>query len=129
MYNGKVAIVDDEPLLIRIITDLLKRSGIDAEAFSSGSDALNKIIPNISKYSCIITDFDMPGGLSGIELAAKIREVSFDLPIIISSGDKNLLDENDLIKYRIKSVLKKPFTKNELFRILKGVIDIPIHSR
>ncbi len=128
MYNGKVAIIDDEPLLVRIITDLLQRSGIDVDSFSNGSDALSKIIPHISKYSCVITDFDMPG-ISGIELATKIREVSFDLPIIISSGDKNLLNEEDLIKLRIKSVLKKPFTKKELFKVLKGVISIPVHSK
>lgn len=128
MYNGKVAVIDDEPLLVKILTDLLNRVGISVEAFVSGTDALNTIIPHLSKYSCIITDFDMPE-MTGIELAAKIRGVSFDLPIIITSGDRNMLNDDELERFRVNAVLKKPFTKDELFKCLNTIIDIPIHSK
>lgn len=127
MQNGKIAIIDDEPLLIRILSDLLERAGLEVDPFSSGQEAVLKIIPQLSKYACVITDFDMPD-VSGLELASKIREVSFDLPIVVCSGDRNMLDEDELVRLRINAVLKKPFTKNELYRCLNELIDIQIYS-
>ncbi len=47
--------------------------------------ALGKLAENASKYSLVVTDFNMPG-MSGIDVARAVRAIRADLPVVIASG-------------------------------------------
>lgn len=127
MHKGRIAVIDDEAFLVRLMADLLGREGFDVDAYESASDALKELVPHLSEYSCIITDFDMPD-ISGLDFAAKIREISFDVPIVLSSGDQFSLNEEQMQKLRISTILTKPFTRKDLIATIEKSLNYTHHS-
>ncbi len=63
--------------------------------------------------SVLVTDQTMPG-LTGMELAAKVREFAPQLPIIVMSGYFLKINPEDLAQIGHVELLGKPFTTDEL---------------
>jgi DNA-binding response OmpR family regulator len=70
-----VLIVDDEEDIANILRQFLTQAGFNAVSFTSPLLALEHFMHNPLAYPVIITDLRMPG-MSGIELANKIREIN-----------------------------------------------------
>ena len=87
----KVLLVDDEPQIRKLLTNLLKRDGnYDVTTASSGEEALGLFRNRSEKFHIVITDFDL-GRMNGTELYRHIREVRpetavlFVLPMLTAS--------------------------------------------
>ena len=70
-------------------------------------DALREIRQNPTAFDLVITDQTMPKQ-SGTELAAAIREIKPDLPVILYSGRSEQVSDETIRDSRIKAFLKKP---------------------
>ena len=75
--------VDDEAVPLTLRRFVLEKSGYEVVSANSGAEALN--ILNSRAVDLVLTDLLMPG-LSGAELARKIKERTPRLPIILLSG-------------------------------------------
>ena len=89
-----ILFVDDNEALARLSCDILQMHGYRAISAFSGEDALEKIDKEDSDL--VVTDVRMPG-ISGIELANKLRERNPQMPIIIVTGYDNLGVSQDLV--------------------------------
>jgi CheY-like chemotaxis protein len=78
-----ILFVDDNEALARLSCDILQMHGYRAISAFSGEDALEKM--NKEESDLVVTDVRMPG-ISGIELANKLRESHPQTPIIIVTG-------------------------------------------
>ena len=71
----KIAIIDDDPIFLRIIKKILLQTnlevGLDIDVFTSGAAFFNKS----DEYKLLLVDIDMPG-MSGIEIVEKISDLS-----------------------------------------------------
>lgn len=81
----RVLVADDQVLLLLDLTDQLARHGIDAIPASNANEALARLDETVD---AIVTDIDMPGGMSGIDLAWQISRTHAHLPIVIASGGR-----------------------------------------
>ena len=109
-----VMVVDDEPVNIQSLMNILSLKGIDVIPATSGSQALELIESNIIPDLCIL-DIMMPK-MNGFEVCKRIRQrfTSFDVPIIFLTaryGEEDLAlgfaaGGNDF--------LHKPFEEAEL---------------
>lgn len=111
--GGTVLIVDDEPAVRMLITELLKDLGYTTiEAADSIAGA--KLLRSDMELDLLVTDFGLPGGLTGRELADLGWERRQNLKVLIVTGypETATLDPRNSPE-RMK-VLTKPFTVERL---------------
>lgn len=119
LEDTHILLVDDEELLIRIITNDLESQGAKVNISRSMPEAL-KIMGSRS-FDIVISDFKMPGG-SGIELIKAMKEKGFDkTPCVIMTGhteqSRFMLEEQGA-----DGVLYKPFSYQDLVDVVKSSI-------
>ncbi|MCG8596964.1 MAG: response regulator [Kiloniellales bacterium] len=81
----RLVLVDDEPEVAATYRRVLLRLGYQVEAFTSPKIALDHVRAGPRRPDLLITDMVMPD-LNGEELAAALRELRPDLPVIVCSG-------------------------------------------
>ena len=117
----QILVVDDEPLLCRMLTVMLHRADFEIRTASNGHEALEAVIA--SKPDLITLDIMMPG-ISGLEVARRLRLDArcTSIPIIfITAMDSSISDElRALSKEPGIYHLDKPFSQHDL---LKQVTD------
>lgn len=79
----RVLVADDQVLLLLDLIEQLAQRGVEAIPASNASEALARLDPTIDG---VVTDVEMPGGVSGIEMAWQIARSHPHLPIVIASG-------------------------------------------
>lgn len=107
---------DDEPVLV-VTTELLSREGYNVVPFSTPSLALETLLSAPDKFDLILTDNAMPL-MSGLELAARIREAGLDLPIVVITGFVDLEVDHS----HIDSCVMKPISGRDLSAALQNAL-------
>lgn len=119
----KVMLVDDEPSVLKGLTDLIDWSTLDTEivaCVSSANEALSllKRIPT----DILITDICMPD-VNGLTLITEAKTINQDLRFIVISA----YDEFEYVKMSLKlgveNYLLKPINEGELTETLKKTIE------
>lgn len=100
-----VLVVDDDPIVSRVMLTMLKAAGIGAESVSGGRDALARI--QQQQFDVIVSDVDMPGG-GGLELLRAVRAIDLDLPIILVTGVPDVRSAAKALEYGAFRYLMKP---------------------
>lgn len=79
----KVMVVDDDPVVAKSFDRVLSAKGYAVITASSGQEALNKL--ETEDYDAVFTDIKMPG-MSGLEMAAQVKQRRPWLPVVIVTG-------------------------------------------
>ncbi len=120
----RVLVVDDEAALVALASEVLKRLGYEPVAFSDGAAALAGFDAAPQRFDAVIADEVMPG-LTGTELARRLRERRADLPILLVSGYIGPMMTERARAAGVDEILKKPVQSRELAaalaRVLSGV--------
>jgi len=82
---GRVMIVEDDALLAELAAGMLAELGFDGIVTHSAKEALEQLAGG-ERPRLIFSDIVMPGGISGIELARKVRARFPELPILLTTG-------------------------------------------
>jgi PAS domain S-box-containing protein len=82
---GRVLVVEDDTLVAELAAGMLSELGFEAIVAHSAKEALDRLAGG-EKPKLIFTDIVMPGGISGIELARKVRDRFPELPILLTTG-------------------------------------------
>lgn len=85
LNSFRVAVVEDDPLLGRILEDVLQDRGAECMAFPNADDALVALLGS-GQPDLLITDHLVPGQLTGADLAQLLTSRWPTLPIIITTG-------------------------------------------
>ena len=109
----RVLFVDDEASITRLAQVMLKALGHTITACATPADGLAALTADPQAFHLLITDLTMPG-MTGVELARRVREVRPDLPIILSSGYADEVPADTLAALGITEVLPKPFQMQSL---------------
>jgi len=106
----RILVIDDDPILIRSMRDVLEADGHQLETAlggQAGIDAFASARGSEREFALVITDLGMPR-IDGRKVAAAIKILSPSTPIILLTGwGQRLLDEKD-IPANIDRVLSKP---------------------
>jgi PAS domain S-box-containing protein len=82
---GRVLIVEDDTLVAELAAGMLDELGFETVVAHSAKEALDRLAGG-EKPKLIFSDIVMPGGISGIELARKVRDRFPELPILLTTG-------------------------------------------
>jgi DNA-binding response OmpR family regulator len=104
-------VVDDDPMILRLVSDKLDRAGLEVFTSASGQEALQLIerrgLPHLA-----IVDINMPG-MDGFEFCRTVQSYS-DLPVILLTA----VDEEEIVIQGIEQFAEdyvtKPFSPREL---------------
>ena len=112
----RVLVIDDDPVLLRTLREILEREGHAVVAVSGGQkgvDALTEALTNGQHFSAVITDLGMPQ-MDGRQLAHAVKRMCPDLPVIMLTGwGERMVEEGD-VPADVDLVLSKPPTLRAL---------------
>ncbi|MFQ5452765.1 MAG: response regulator [Candidatus Zixiibacteriota bacterium] len=114
----KVLAIDDQLLILDLISAMCQTSGYQVITAQTGNKGLELALNE--DFDIILTDLAMPG-LSGLEVARKVREKKPNLPIVLITGWGVNLDETQIKASGITKILYKPFRIEQLTDIIKSL--------
>ncbi|WP_411280968.1 response regulator [Gemmatimonas sp.] len=115
-----ILVVDDEPAICKVTGRLLERAGYTVARAHSGSEALD-LIERTGVPALILTDLGMPG-MSGRELAQRIRAKWPAVPVVFMSGYAAGAAEYDAVDDPQHLLIEKPFDPAELLASVENVL-------
>ncbi|MDR3461116.1 MAG: CheR family methyltransferase [Beijerinckiaceae bacterium] len=87
-HSGVILIVEDDPEISELLTLLLKEEGHHLISVPDGPAALDMIARDAIRPDLVLTDFNLPNGRNGLEVASDLRaKLHRDIPVIILTGD------------------------------------------
>ena len=81
-----VLIVDDEPAVRALATDILSDAGFDTIAAADANQALHLLEKDADHVDVLFTDIRMPGAMGGLDLARVAKRNWPALRVIVTSG-------------------------------------------
>jgi two-component system, chemotaxis family, CheB/CheR fusion protein len=86
--KGAVLVVEDDPQLRELLAQFLNEEGHRVAQVYDGLEAMQRVESEDFRPDAILADFNLPNGMNGLEVAAKVRErLHRDIPVIILTGD------------------------------------------
>jgi CheY-like chemotaxis protein len=118
----RVLYVDDEPTLVFLITRALEKLGIASQGFASADEALAAFRREPQAFTLVLTDFTMPGGMSGLELAQAVLAIRPDAAVVIASGAIDPADARRAAALGVRTVIQKPAKVAEMAEMVSGLL-------
>lgn len=103
----KVLVVDDDPVIARSFDRVLSGKGYAVITARDGDEALRKL--RDENYDVVFTDIKMPG-MSGIEVAERIKATQPWLPVVIVTGFGTEDNEARAEAAGVSGFLRKPLS-------------------
>jgi DNA-binding response OmpR family regulator len=118
----RVLLVDDDPLILDSIAEVLSLDGHDVAVASDGQSALDRFsaaLHTASPFEVVVTDLGMPR-INGIQVANGVRALSGSVRIILLTGWGERAREERDYPNAINRLLGKPVRIEELRAALES---------
>ena len=113
---ARVFVVEDEASVRELLVDLLRSAGHHPVAAADGATGLAMLDPATPPDLALI-DFGLPG-MSGLEVAARLRVSYPGIPLVLVTGWADRLDPATVEKSGVSRVIPKPFQADEVLRVV-----------
>lgn len=117
----EIMVVDDDKLVLFATTKILEKHGYKITPFNNPVLALEAIQKFPGKYSVVVSDQMMPG-LTGLDLARKIKECAPELPVVLLTGFSDFNPEEEGGGNDIYEVHMKPLDYGKLNETLQSLL-------
>ncbi len=124
-----ILFVDDEEMILDVSRRMLERMGYEVLTAQGGKEALELIErasrdghSGVPRPHLVILDLIMPG-MSGSETFARLREVSSDIKILLSSGYSLSAEARKLMKQGCDGFIQKPFNMKALSTKIREILE------
>jgi FixJ family two-component response regulator len=123
MASPQIAVVDDDPAVLKALSRLLRSRNFHVHTYGSGQEFLASLAAG--PPDCLIVDFQMPE-MNGLELQQHLLSDGNKIPTILitAHGDAALLKgfgEGDFV-----ASFRKPVQEAALFAAIDRAIDGPV---
>jgi len=118
--KGIIHVIDDEPIIHDVLSQLLSSEGYEVVLSSSGEEALEK--HSAQFYDVTLLDLLMPG-LDGIEVLKGIKRIDPQAVIIIITAYASVESAISAMKMGAYDYIQKPFKHDELLMIIERALE------
>jgi two-component system, OmpR family, KDP operon response regulator KdpE len=115
----RILVVDDEPRVVRLVTEILKAVGYQVVASSSGDSGLEMLA--LEQPDLVLLDVLLGSGPNGFEVCKRIREFS-DVAVIMLTAKAMESDVLAGFEAGADDYLTKPFSAKELVARVQAVL-------
>jgi CheY-like chemotaxis protein len=117
-----IFVVEDEPTLRALVRKVLERAGYDVVEAPSGLAALELWLQKKPHVDLLLTDMVMPDGISGRQLAEKLKAENPRLKVIFTSGYSSDLIGKDFVVKEGLNFLQKPYPPQLLVQTVRNCL-------
>lgn len=115
----EILVVDDQPGIRLLLTDILTNEGYVITTASTGKEAVD--ILKEKKFALMVLDYKLPI-IDGMEVLRIIDELNILIPAIVMSGLVEKIEEDVKTNALVKKLIAKPFNIHEIPEVVKQVI-------
>ena len=108
-----VAVVDDDPMMLDVLSRILQRENFELLMASGGPEIIQKLSEHTGDVDLLVTDYAMPE-MQGRELADHVRQRFPSVKVLYQTGFSDMLFENRMELEEGAAFLEKPFTARGL---------------
>jgi CheY-like chemotaxis protein len=114
-------VIEDDSMQLMAMQMLLESWGYDVLPASS-ADAAARVIADGGRPDLIVSDFRLPGNVSGIDAVAQVRQtLGRDLPAILQTGDTDPALARDAAAHGF-ALLHKPYDPTHLRTLIASLV-------
>ncbi len=113
---SSILIVEDDQIMLNVLTEGLSINGYHCETAPNAEEALNLL--GKTSFDIVITDIAL-SGMTGLELTAAVKQLSPDIIVITMTGHIDDFNYDKAIEAGASDFIKKPFTLKELLARIK----------
>jgi predicted GH43/DUF377 family glycosyl hydrolase len=117
--TASILFVDDDPVMRKMVAEILREEGYHVEVAEDGIDALIPLGRN--KYDLLLLDINMPK-MDGYQLLEKIKEENILTPVMFLTARDSEEDEIKGLKLGAVEYIRKPFSTHILLLKIKGLL-------
>jgi CheY-like chemotaxis protein len=111
----RILLVEDERDVLDMLLEILAAEGFAAQTASDGEEALARF--RRQSYDIVFTDMNMPG-LTGLEVAAEIKKLRPEVPVVLLTGWDMEITPAQLRDRGIDALIKKPFAISDILQAI-----------
>ncbi len=120
--------VEDDPAVRKLMVSVLERCGYRVLQAPSGRAALDLWREHGNEVALLLTDVVMPDGVTGFQLAEKLKQERPSLKVIFVTGySADLADKGTSLVEGV-NFLQKPFPPESLARALRAQLDATVQD-
>jgi CheY-like chemotaxis protein len=116
---GNILVIEDESSVRRALDSFLRSEGLSVQSVASGNEALTLVTKNGMRPDLVISDYNLPGNMNGVEIIEALRvALAWKIPGIVLTGDIRSQVTKSIATYGL-AVAPKPFDADELLQLIK----------
>jgi len=112
----RILVIDDEPVVLEVITDILKSSGYEVVSAPDGKSGIQELENNT--FDLILTDLVMPD-VDGMDVLEHVVTASPKTKCIILTGRGSIKSSVECVKKGAFDYITKPVTPSELLVVVE----------
>lgn len=123
LQNKRILVVEDSPVIRRIVHSNLTNQGYQVCLASNGQQGWQKLTSTEEGYDLILSDIKMPT-MNGLKFCTKVKDNPrfADIPfVIMSASEERRYYAKQLSQQGIAGFIVKPFEHNELIILLERI--------
>ena len=119
MNNLTILVVDDDPVIRRLLEQRLIKENYDVLLAEDGSIGTDILLHN--HVDIVLTDLMMPGDIGGIEVLEYAKELERNIEVILITAHSSVDTAVEAMKKGASDYLEKPINFTELFLRLEKI--------
>lgn len=114
-----IAVVDDDPFVLKALERLLGSAGLSVESFASGAEFLRSADEH--EPDCVVLDLHMPD-MSGFEVQSRLARAHARVPVVVITGHDTPESRSRALGGGAKSYLCKPVDDEALLKAIDAAM-------
>jgi two-component system, LuxR family, response regulator FixJ len=114
-------VVDDDAAVLNSLKFALQLEGFTVRLYSSAQELLDE--PELPEAGCLLIDYYMPPGITGLELLAELRQRNVKLPALLITGHPSVAVRRQAAEAGVR-LLEKPLLGNGLIEAIHDAVRI-----
>lgn len=122
MKNMTILVVDDDPVIRRMLEKRLEKEGYEVLLAEDGYQA-RKMLPQ-QHIGVVLTDLMMPGTIGGLEVLDIAKNLNANIEVILITAHSSIDTAVEAMKKGAADYLEKPINFDELFLRLEKIANV-----
>jgi DNA-binding response OmpR family regulator len=122
----RILIIEDDHKIANALKKGLEQESFAVDVSFDGGDGLGSALT--IKYDLVVLDRMLPGGIDGLTIAKKMREINIHTPILILTAKDKISDKVEGLNAGADDYLIKPFAFEEFLARIKALLRRPSQS-